>query len=131
MGKPASSCLKIMGCGGGGADAVDNGDLLPEEVNFVLVFNIFHCDWGSPIRIVGVEGGRSVGSWGILPEADVLDQIRCTGSRKYHLPIELVIIDLHFRSFRSCFSFYFSVCISILKCGCSVAILENWLLNSC
>ncbi|KAG6530301.1 hypothetical protein ZIOFF_012528 [Zingiber officinale] len=31
MGKPASSCLKIMGCGGGGADAVDNGDLLPEE----------------------------------------------------------------------------------------------------
>ncbi|XP_074571485.1 protein IQ-DOMAIN 32-like [Curcuma longa] len=31
MGKPASSCFKIMGCGGGGGDAVENDDLLPEE----------------------------------------------------------------------------------------------------
>lgn len=71
MGKPASSCFKIMGCGGGGADTVDNDDLLPEEVNFVLVYKC-DCDWGSPIRIVGVEVGgvlvrggscRKLASW--------------------------------------------------------------------
>lgn len=55
MGKPASSCFKIMGCGGGGGDAVENDDLLPEEVHFNC-----HCPCGSRVRVAGVENGKGV-----------------------------------------------------------------------
>ena len=48
MGKPSSSCFKIIGCGGG--DAIDDDDDLgPEEVISFSVFVSFG-PFGFPIR---------------------------------------------------------------------------------